>query len=91
MQKFLSRVFRYRVLVRKVMQLSASVISFVRGNEKKKKKKKNKQQLSLQVSVDLKNSWSKMKRRFTMWSLSRAFEGGSFQLDRIVARENILD
>lgn len=90
MQKFLSRVFRYRVLVRKVMQLSASVISFVRGNEKKKKKK-NKQQLSLQVSVDLKNSRSKMKRRFTMWSLSRAFEGGSFQLDRIVARENILD
>ena len=88
MQKFLSRVFRYRVLVRKVMQLSASVISFVRGNEKKKK---NKQQLSLQVSVDLKNSRSKMKRRFTMWSLSRAFEGGSFQLDRIVARENILD
>lgn len=36
MQKFLSRAFRYRVSVRKVMQLSASVISFVRGGEKKK-------------------------------------------------------
>lgn len=85
MQKFLSRVFRYRVLVRKVMQLSASVISFVCGNEKKKTNNEFASHCRFKkFAVENETAIHDVIIKPRFW-------GGSFQLDRIVARENVLD